>query len=267
MGILAKLKSKMDQVIADSEVVKASNESLPSDEQLQKKKAGRKETAEDLTSWLSDKGFPTAGALAGAAVDTSADMIPETREDYAEQLTGSISPMGTITKAPVKAAGSALSKLKGKLPISEEGKRKAWNAMSGEERDAFGNNFKDFFEKEIAKEQEVAIQAAQADKALRTANKTKAEGVDLSNSYQQTKEKFTRPFDDTKNLGVQKVADVKKGVIDPSTSKVKIQDPVVTEASFPEHLGPSHQQQLEINRKNKELDDAIKRLRKTPAEE
>lgn len=246
MGVLDRIKKKMDKVIGESKVVAEANESLPSDEQLQNRKAGRRETAENVTSWLSDKGYPRAGAVAGTVIDTSADMIPETREDYQEQMVGSITPMGTI------------SKLKGKLPISEEGKRKAWNALTGEQRDQYGNNFKKYFQEQIKEEEKIAIEAAKADKALREVKKTKAEGVNLSDSYASTKEKFNRPFTDSKQVGVSKVADVEKGAVTASSKPVTVQEKVIRTPDIPVHLGPSHQQQMQIN----ETERAIQQLRK-----
>lgn len=80
-------------------------ETFPSDENLQEAKKSRGETAGKVTDYLSGKGFPTAGAIAGTAVDLTKDLIPNTQEEYMESLaTSGGGGAGTVGKKAAKEA-------------------------------------------------------------------------------------------------------------------------------------------------------------------
>src|SRR6187551_909062 len=101
---LAELFSKMQGNMPEKEKkkMKSANEmvddTLPSTDSLQSAKSKRRETADKVTDYLANKGWPTVGAVAGAATDLTADMIPESREAYEEQMASSMSPMGAVGK-------------------------------------------------------------------------------------------------------------------------------------------------------------------------
>lgn len=110
-----KIKSVLDQI----------RETFPTDESLQKSKKDRGEAADTVTDYLAQAGFPTAGAVAGTAIDMTKDLIPNTQEEYMESLASSIGGnMGTIGKkaaAPiakeaVKEGETIISKLLARGP-------------------------------------------------------------------------------------------------------------------------------------------------------
>ncbi len=110
-----KIKSVLEQI----------RETFPTDESLQKSKKDRGEAAGKVTDYLAQKGFPTAGAVAGTAIDMTKDLIPSTQEEYMESLASSGGGgMGTVGKkaaAPVakeavKEGETLISKLLARGP-------------------------------------------------------------------------------------------------------------------------------------------------------
>lgn len=107
MGILDKLKKKMPEMQKKGDEI--IDPAMPSDEELQNSRAARRKTADDVTGYLAEKGYPTLGAIAGTVTDLSADLIPESREQYKEGLVGG-GTTGTVGKLTGKMP-NALTKL------------------------------------------------------------------------------------------------------------------------------------------------------------
>ena len=72
---------------------------LPKDEEFQAKKEARRKTADDVTDYLAQKGWPTLGAIAGTATDISADFMPGSRQEFLENIgSGTMGTTGKVTK-------------------------------------------------------------------------------------------------------------------------------------------------------------------------
>jgi hypothetical protein len=94
------LKKSRKPEVKDLDILEMIDESFPSDEDLQSSKASRKEMANRIAEKGGELGFPGLGAGAATLVDLSADLIPESREQYKEDLVGSMSPAGILKKVP-----------------------------------------------------------------------------------------------------------------------------------------------------------------------
>lgn len=255
MGILDKLKNKMQEA-SSSPTNKAVDESLPSDEQLQGSKKKRREMADKATGYLAEKGWPTVGAIAGTAIDMSADMIPETREEYAESLasSGSMGTTGKVGKLamPGKQAGSMeINAMKPRL----EQLNQRWYGLSGEERAALGNDRMQYIRDQLKAEERIAAEAANAREALKQEVRSNPKEADLSDMYRKSSAK---PYEGIGGKVIEKpqaIAEVRSA---PKASTIKVEEPVVREAKFPTHEGPTVQQLKKL----REQEAMIEALRK-----
>jgi len=260
MSILDKLKNKMKEA-TNSPVSKSIDESFPSDEELQEKKKGRRETAEKTTEWLAEKGWPTVGAVAGTAIDMSADLIPGSREEYKEALVGG-GTMGTTGKLgklamPEASAARKLGseEIKALKPRLEQLNQR-WYGLSGEERAALGNDRLKYIKDQLKAEEIVAAEAQTAKEALRTEVRSNPKEADLSDMYKKT---TAKPYEGIGGKVIEKpkaVANIESGKAVPE-SKLIVEEPIVKEAKFPVHEGPTVQQLKKL----REQEAAINALR------
>lgn len=253
MGILNKLKKKMQEVSQEGAALE--EKAFPTTEELQASKKNRKETAGKVTDWMAEKGYPKAGAVAGTAIDMSADVIPESQKDYADSMYSSGS-MGTVGK--LKSAMPSME-IKAMKPGAEKlGKR--WASLSGEERALFNNDRAKYISDQLAEEARVAAQADNARKALREEVRSNPKGeVDLSSAYKQVDQSKRRMMDPSKKIETMSVrADAEAGKVAPKAAPTEMKQKI-EEAVFPRHEGPSFQQQLANKRKDAEMAEEIRK--------
>lgn len=261
--LLDKMKGDMPSKKKDRSVNEMVDETLPSDESLQSAKAGRRQTANEVTDYLAQKGWPTAGALAGTAVDLSADMIPEDRESYKEQMVSSMSPVGSVGKVGKLAAKEAVPTLSS-IPQAIRQKLMA----SGDELAAFNASPREYMEKltQTARESRDAAQKAlDLKKGIGISKGAKPAEEALQFEGMQSKE-TRRLMDSSKKFdGLKKVADIESGSKAlPKASEILPEERVVRDVKFPETERPSVQQLKKIREAesmSREREAALKRLR------
>jgi len=256
MGILDKLKKKMQEVSQEGAALE--EKAFPTTEELQASKKNRKETAGKVTDWMAEKGYPRAGAVAGTAIDMTADAIPESQKDYAESMysSGNVGSVGKIGK--LKGAMPSME-IKAMKPGAEElGKR--WAGLSGAERALFNNDRAKYISDQLAEEARVAAQADNARKALREEVRSNPKGdSDLSSSYKQVDQSKRRMMDPSKKIEAMSVrADAEAGKVAPKAAPEEMKQKI-EEAVFPKHEGPSFQQQIASKRKDAEMAEEIRK--------
>lgn len=109
-----KSKSKLRKM----EMPKRAEEFLPSDTELQDSISRRRQSAEEVTNYLAEKGYPTLGAVAGTVTDLSADLMPSTRDTFLENI-GSSGITGKISKLKKAKIPPTIKAKKSKPPKVE----------------------------------------------------------------------------------------------------------------------------------------------------
>jgi len=258
MGILDKLKNKMRESTIQNKI----DESMPSDEELQQSQKGRRETASRAAEYLGEKGYPTLGGIAGAAVDMTADLMPGRREEFKENIAGGT--MGTT--------GSRIGKLAGRMPPGKisplkpdaEALGKRWAGLSGEERAALGNNRSKYIADQLKKEEIIAAEADNARKALKEEVRSNpSEGPELSDMYRQVDTSKRKMMDPSKVFeGPRNVANVESGKALPKASELVKEEPQVIIPKFRQYEGPTHREQLKAKEAAKLEAEIRKRMSK-----
>lgn len=239
MGILDRLKSKMQESMSAADTMV--DETLPSDEELQNTRKKRRDTADKAAEYLGTKGYPILGAAAGTAIDMSADFIPESREQYKEDMVSSMAPVGSMGR---------VGKLAGKMPVKKltlsdvpAGLQQELRA-SGEKLAEFNSNPQKILDEFLSKEK-AARQEAQKALDLRDLNKgvSKAKPTGEVLEYQGTQAQERRAMlDPSKRLEIPtKVADVEKGRVAEASGDVVEKLPEIRRAVFPTFDGLSAQ--------------------------
>lgn len=257
LDLLNKMKGEMPESAStkkDKSVNEMIDESLPSDTELQSAKAGRRQTANEVTDYLAQKGWPTAGAIAGAATDLSADLIPESRESYKEQMASSMSPVGSTSKIGKLAAKEALPTLSD-IPSSLRVR------MSGEELEAFVANPRLGMDK-LKQQAKEAQAAAQKTIDLKSGIGISKNAKPLEEAMQfegsQAKES-RRLMDPSKKFETtQSVADIKSGALPKASESVA--EPTITTPKFQEYIGPTQKDAIRL-REEAARAEALRRFR------
>lgn len=160
-------------------------------------------------------------------------------------------------KAGKEGVKSTLKTLKDRgLPggASEEMYRRRWNALSGSDRDVHNNDFGTFLENEVSNDKVLQAKANNSAAARRTdVQSNPTEGPALQYEGYQAKER-RQLSDASKNFTTpQKRPDLSSGTIEPNEFSPE-KAPVVREAQFREHIGPTAQS--DALERNKVLDTA-----------
>lgn len=235
----------LNAINKNKSVLEMADESLPSDENLQDKKKKRREAADNITQSLAEKGWPTVGAVAGAVTDFTADLIPESREQYKEDMLGGMGGMAGTTKKVLGKVG--MPEAKATMSSIGESLRKKL-VGSADEMDAFNKDPNAWVaaQEAAAKESRAAAQKV-LDLKEKIGISKNAKPADEALKFEGTQANEVRRMADPSKVfkTIEKVADVESGAIQkPALAEAINSAPVVKEVKWPKFDGESHQAYL-----------------------